>query len=96
MVRHVDWLTKQKDWVIKQEQEQKERVEEQKEAMLNRPNPFFKELEYVDHLVNYCHKLQVDAGLIKDSEVVARETQKNLLSEMNREEVAKKINDGKL
>lgn len=64
--------------------------------MLNRPNPFYKEIEYVDHLVNYCHKLQVDAGLVQDSEVVARETQKDLLREMNREEFNKKISDGKL
>lgn len=42
------------------------------------------------------HQLKRKAGLEIDSEDLARATQQNLLSEMNREQMAKKLNDGKL
>ena len=42
------------------------------------------------------HTLKVRAGLEGDSEQAARDTQADLLSEMNREKMAKKLEEGKI
>jgi hypothetical protein len=51
------------------------------------PHPYAKEIETCVSLENYCHQLKRKAGLEVDSEKLAKDTQQNLLSEMNREQM---------
>ena len=61
------------------------------------PHPYKKELETCTHLVNYCHQLKRKAGIESgDADEAARLAQQQLLADANREQVQKKLTDGKL
>ena len=50
-----------------------EREDERKEAIKSLPHPYAKEIDCCDHLIGYLNTLKVRAGLIVDSEQVARQ-----------------------
>ncbi len=60
------------------------------------PHPYAKEIETCISLEQYCHQLKRKAGLEVDSEELAKATQQNLLSELNREQVQKRLEAGKI
>lgn len=60
------------------------------------PHPYAKEIETCSSLVSYVHQLKRKAGLEMNSEDLARVTQQNLLTEMNKEQMTRKLNDGKI
>ena len=71
-------------------------MEERKAALKNLPHPFAKELETCDHLIAFLHTLKIRAGLEGDSELVARETQRDMQIEANKEKMQKKVEEGKI
>lgn len=42
----------------------KERIEARKQALLDRPNPYLREIDTCEHLIAYCQKLKVLSGLV--------------------------------
>ena len=64
--------------------------------MIDRPNPFEREIETCDHLIAYLNKKRIESGLVDPKEVTIQEVEKSMLSQFAKEDVAKKINDGKL
>jgi hypothetical protein len=65
--------------------------------MSDRPNPYIKEIETCDHLIAYCNRLKVQHGLVlvQNTESL-KEEKKNILTQLNKEDVGKKVQDGKL
>ena len=78
---------RQKEKATQWEVERAEMIAETNDYIKNMPHPYAKELETCDHLISYLNTLKVRAGLIGDSEKAARETQQDLLSEMNKEKM---------
>ena len=64
--------------------------------MIDRPNPYEKEIETCEHLIAYLNKKRVEFGLLEEKEVTIQDVEKSLLSQFAKEDVTKKINDGKL
>lgn len=63
-VYHSEWIAKEKQRLIDREKQRLERIEARKQALLDRPNPFQKEIETCEHLIAYCNKLKVLSGLV--------------------------------
>jgi|TARA_B110000305_G_C19428671_1_gene635052 hypothetical protein len=60
-------------------------------------NPNQNEIDTCDVLISYCKKLKAQWGLVeKTNEEVAKETQKEMINEYNKQDIAQKLNDGKL
>lgn len=95
-ILHIEWMTKQKERVINRENEQKQYQEERENYIKSLPHPYEKELDTCDHIVNYLNELKRKAGLILDSETVARETQTNFLSEAARQNLENKLKAGQI
>lgn len=60
------------------------------------PHPYEKELSTCDHIIGYLVDMKRKAGLIQDSETVARDTQKNFMSEAAKQNLEKKVQEGKI
>ncbi len=95
-IQHCQTLQAAKDRIAELEQNAILEAERRAQQIKDLPHPYAKEIETCSSLVSYVHQLKRKAGLEIDSEDLARATQQNLLSEMNREQMAKKLNDGKL
>ena len=64
-IKHKEWIIREKEWLIEQEVEKAKRLEERKQAIANRPNPFEREIDTCQHLINFCNKQKVIAGLVE-------------------------------
>jgi chromosome segregation ATPase len=64
-IYHAEWIAKEKNRLIEREQAKLRRIEERKQALLDRPNPYEKEIETCDHLIAYMNKLKVLTGLVQ-------------------------------
>lgn len=83
--------------MIDREEGKKRRIEERKQALLDRPNPYEREIETCDHLIGYCNKLKLITGLVQapvDEQL--KQEQKAIVSDLNKEEVKRKLEEGKL
>lgn len=49
--------------MIDREARNKAIIEERKQALLDRPNPYHREIETCEHLIGYCNRLKVISGL---------------------------------
>lgn len=85
LIRHIEWLQRQKDRILNREQEKLAAVEERENMIKNLSNPCEKQIASADDLVNFCQKLKIKSGMVQDSEVVAKEAQHNFLSEASRQ-----------
>ena len=95
-IAHIEWMQRQKERVLLREAEREETIKERENTIKNMPHPFLKELDTCEHLIAFLHTLKVRAGLEADSEQVARETQQDMLKEMNQKAMQKKIEEGKV
>lgn len=82
--------------MINRNNEQKQMAEERENYIKSLPHPYEKELDTCEHIINYINEIKRKAGLIQDSEVVARETQTNFLSEAAKQQLEKKVQEGKI
>jgi hypothetical protein len=49
--------------------------------MLDRPNPYAREIETCEHLIGYCKRLMVVTGMAQAApDEAARQEQKNIIS----------------
>lgn len=64
-ISHAEWIKRQKEQLAEREKEKAERVAARKQALLDRPNPYLKEIETCEHLIGYCNKLKVLTGMIQ-------------------------------
>lgn len=71
-------------------------MEERKKQLLDRPNPFQKEIDTCERLIAYCELLKKKTGLGPQTDETIKEEQKQIINEMAKEDVKKKINDGKI
>lgn len=63
-IYHAEWIARELEKIIEREKAKIRRIEERKQALLDRPNPYEREIETCDHLIAYCHKLKVMTGLV--------------------------------
>jgi hypothetical protein len=56
-------MAKEKERLIEREKRKAERIEAKKQALLDRPNPYEKEIGTCERLIALCDKLKVDYGL---------------------------------
>ena len=62
---------------MEHEKAKEARIEARKQALLDRPNPYQKEIETCERLVGYCQSLKVKFGLMEAPvEEVIKEEQK--------------------
>lgn len=48
--------------------------------MIDRPNPYDREIETCEHLIAYLNKKRVEFGLIEEKEVTILDVEKNMMS----------------
>ena len=89
-------LHAQKERLIEMDKHLKESEEIAQQQIKEWPHPFAKEIETCDHLSSYLHQMKRKAGLEVDEEVAAKEIQQKLIEEMNRENMEKRMADGKV
>lgn len=95
-IAHIEWMHRQKERVLNRESEQKQLVEERENFIKSLPHPFEKELDTCEHIVGYLIDMKRKAGLLQDSETVARDTHKNFMSETAKQNLEKKVQEGKI
>lgn len=96
-IKHKEWVIREKTWLIEEETKKAQRLEERKQAIANRPNPFDREIETCQHLINFCNKQKVIAGLVEAPvEEMIKSEQKQIMSQLSKEEVQRKLQDGKI
>lgn len=93
---HIEWMLRQKDRVVNREQEAKYYADERENMIKDLPHPYTKELDTCDHLVGYLTELKRKAGLIVESEDLARETQKEFMAEAVKQNLQKRMEEGKI
>lgn len=93
---HIEWMQKQKERVINRTAEAKQLEEERENYIKSLPHPYEKELGTCEHIINYLHEMKRKAGLIQDSEVVARDVQTNFMSEQAKQNLEKKVQAGQI
>lgn len=81
--------------MIENEKIKQERINAKKQQLADRPNPYLKEIETCDRLNQYCLLLKKKVGLVQTEEVI-KEEQKQIINEMAREDMLKKVRDGKI
>lgn len=91
LIFHVQTLQTQKSRIVEREAECKEDAARRAQQIKDLPHPYAKEIETCIHLLGYCHQLKRKAGLEVDSEALARTMQQNLITEMNKEQMQKKL-----
>ena len=95
-IQHIEWMQRQKDKVVNAKQYKLEREEERQAAIKTMPHPYMKELDTCEHLENYLNSLKMRAGLLVDSEEVARQAQAQMASEAVAERMQEKVAAGKV
>jgi hypothetical protein len=95
-IQHIEWMQREKQRVISRESEQKQIAEERENYIKTLSHPYEKELDTCDHIVGYLIGMKRKAGLMPDSETVARDAQNNFLSEASKQALDKKIQEGKI
>ena len=96
-IRHVERIAKEKIRLIEFEESRKQRLEAKKQALLDRPNPYEKEIDTCSQLIGYCNKLKAKYGLVElKGEQAIKQEQKQIINSLAKEDVAKKLQDGKL
>lgn len=96
----IRWIKNQ----INQQKKQKrarddlaDKIAKKKLEIENRPNPNQKKIDTCDHLVQYCHKLKVQQGLVpQTSEEVAKQTETQMINDFNRQDLEQKLKEGKI
>ena len=95
-IHHIQFLQEQKERIVRRVEEDKEEAARREQQIKDLQHPYAKEIETCISLEQYCHQLKRKAGLEVDSEELAKATQQNLLSELNREQVQKRLEAGKI
>ena len=62
-VKRAEYIIKEKTRLKEKEEYISKKIEERKQALLDRPNPYQKEIETCEHLIALCNKLKVQFGL---------------------------------
>ena len=96
-IHQAEYIAKEKQRLIDREAQKKERIEARKQELLDRPNPYAREIETCEHLIGYCNRLKVISGLgVPAPDEAAKQEQQKIITQINKEEVKKKLDDGKL
>jgi len=95
-IMYIEWMMRQKDRVVNREQENKQIVEDRENLIKDLPHPYEKEIDTCDHLIGYITEIKRKAGLIQESEDVARDTQKGFMAEAAKQDLQKRMNEGKI
>jgi len=97
LIHHIHHLQAQQKRIIDRQQFAQEEAERRAQQIKDLPHPYAKEIETCHHLHGYCEELMRKAGIGGlDSEALARETEQKMIAEMNREQVQRKLQDGKI
>lgn len=76
---------------------QKDKIEAKKQALADRPNPKEREIDTCDQLITFIEKKMVALKLVSESsEVLAKETQEQMLAQQAQSAIDEKISQGKM
>lgn len=74
-----------------------DRIAKKRAEIMNRPNPYQKEIDTCDHLITYCQKLKVQQGLVQPtSEELAKEVEQQMITDYNKRDIEQKLKEGKI
>lgn len=77
--------------------EKQARIAKKRAELENRANPYSKEIDTCEHLINYCNTVKRQQGLMAPTnEEVAKKTENELINEYNRQDIEQKLKDGKI
>jgi len=96
-ISHWEFISKKKKEVL----ERKERVNDQLAAkraeLLDKEIPYQRELSFIEQLINYMHKLQVQHGLVAlEDDMVAKQVNESQQNQAAEDLINKNIKDGKM
>lgn len=90
-IAHIEWLTNQKARFLDREGHRAEALAQKEADLQNLPHPYLEEIGVCDHLIAFCNQLKVRAGLVTSDEATAKNMQQSILTENNRADLAKKV-----
>lgn len=97
LIHHIHQLMAQQQRIVERESNAEEDAIRRAQQIKDLPHPYAKEIETCLHLHGYCQELMRKAGIGGlDSDTVARETQQKMIAELNKEQVQRKLQDGKI
>lgn len=97
LVIHIKKMRRTQLNLKQMEQDKAERIAKKQVEIENLGNPNQQEIDTCDVLIAYCKKLKAQWGLVAPtSEEVAKEVEKDLINEYKKQDIAQKLNDGKL
>jgi chromatin segregation and condensation protein Rec8/ScpA/Scc1 (kleisin family) len=67
---HYERMAKDKAYLVEKEERRQKYIENMKQNMIDRPNPYEKEIDTCDHLVAYMNKLRSQFGLVEEKESI--------------------------
>lgn len=80
-IYHIERMRKDKQRLIDDKEYKTKKLEERKQSMLNRPNPYQKEIDTCNHLISICQKMQINLGLIEvQDEAKIQEERKDIIN----------------
>jgi hypothetical protein len=63
---HYERMTKDKAYIIEKEERRQKYITEMKQNMVDRPNPYEKEIDTCEHLIAYMNRLRHQFGLVEE------------------------------
>ena len=81
-------MTRDKQRLVEEKEYKAKMIEERKQNLLNRPNPYQKEIDTCEYLISLCTKMQMKLGLIEvQDEAKIQEEQKDIINKLAKEDV---------
>lgn len=95
-IKHFEHIVRVKETLGLRDQQRQERLAARTQALADRPNPFQKELETCERLIGYCELIKKKLGLGGQTDETIKEETKQIINQLAKEDVNKKVKDGKL
>jgi len=95
--KQADYIKRKKEELKDYEKKIQERLEEKKQTEVENDNPYSKEIDTCEHLIQYCHKMRVQYGQVEqgaDDDI--KESEKMMQNQFAKEKIQEKIKEGKL
>ena len=72
-IRHAENINREKQRFLEKENQKQAKIAARQKMLLDRPNPFLKEIETCDRLISSCQLLKKTAGLVQTDETIKEE-----------------------
>lgn len=95
-IKFSEWIQKQKTFIIEKDKRKEERLNARKQQLADRPNPHQKEIDTCERLIQYCELIKKKVGLGPQTDETIKEETKQIMNQLAKEDVQKKLTEKKI